>query len=200
MKNSAGVFWRENKMLLLVMFGFVVLGLAIGAFVVFDPYFHHFRITPELLDNNITNVLAPSRGIFAFIMARLMEFSFGLLLVFIFNLSRFSFWLTFPYIAFRAFWKVINLFWIVDRFGFTHGSVFFLVYLILFLFMLFLFIVSALFLIKRCAQIRKYGFRVGCRWHEVRRPCFYIIVGILAVGVLEWLMYFLVLSRLVYVF
>jgi len=150
------------------------------------------------LDGNIINVASPNRTIFSFLLVRIADIGFALLLVFLFNLSKWTMWITFPYVGFRVFWHIINLFWILDRYGFLHGATFFFFYLIVFVFILVLFAIATVYLIKKCAQIRKFGFRTFFRWAELKRPLLWITTSVLIIGFIEWLLYFLVLGRMIY--
>lgn len=184
---------------MLLLAGFVLAGLILGVVVVSDAMLDHFRISRQFLDGNVMNVASPNRTIFPFLLVRFFDIIFALMLVFLFNMSKFSMWLTFPYLGFRAFWSVVNLFWIIDRYGFVHGGVFFIFYLVIFIAVLLLLLVSTVFMIKKCAQIRKFGFRGCCRWHDIKRPIAWICTGVFAIGFVEWLLYFLVLGRLVFI-
>ena len=194
-----GIGFRENRKLLILLFLSILVGVGVGASAVFDPQLHHFRITRELLDGNIVNVASPARGIFTFFLVRFMDFGFGLLLVFLLNMTKWTFLFTFPYLAFRAFWMMINLFWIIDRFGFMHGSVLFIVYLVVLVTLLIIFACACVFIIKRGRMCRMYGFRSGLRWMDIRRSVYSIVLWVAFVAFVEWLMYILVLSRLVFI-
>ncbi|MCL2755816.1 MAG: hypothetical protein FWE45_02075 [Firmicutes bacterium] len=199
MRNSIATTWRENKSLLFLMGIFIIAGIIIGSIALFNPLVTHFQITRNFLDANVLNVITPNRGLFAFVLARFFDLAFALTLVFLFNLSKFSFWLTFPYVGFRAFWMVVNLFWIVDRFGFVHGSIFFFAYLVIFIILIIMFSLACIFIMKRCAQIRKFGWRSGCSFREIRHPLFWLTASILLIAFVEWLLYFLILGRMVYI-
>ena len=198
-RGQLGVGWRENKWLLCFCSLFAVGGIVLGMVVVFDPLLDHFRITRELLDGNIINAASPNRGVFSFILVRLIDFLFSFGLVMLFCLSKWTFLLVFPFLAFRSFWMVVNLFWILDRFGMAHGLVLFLVYSVVLTFVLMVFICSIIFALKRGKQCRVYGLRVGLRWGEVRAHACCFLIILTAVGFVEWLLYFLVLSRMVFI-
>lgn len=200
MRNACSLGWYENKKLFIFFGLFALAGIILGSIVIFDPMLNHLRITQGLLDGNVRNVTMPGRTIIAFFAARLFDTFFGLVLVFILSLSKWTVLFVFPYIALRGFFSVINLFWIIDRFGMFHGLPFFLIYLVILFIVLIFFIVAATFILKRASHARQYGFKCGFSWREIRRPIFHIIIGIATIAFLEWLLYFLILGRMVYVF
>ncbi|MCL2846608.1 MAG: hypothetical protein FWE38_02855 [Firmicutes bacterium] len=191
--------WRENRFVIVLLALSAIAGLVLGALVIFDPLLEHFRITQNLLDGNIINAASPNRGIFAFIVSRFADFAFAFVLVMLFSLSKWTVLLVFPYLAFRGFWVVINLFWVIDRFGFAHAAVLFFVYLIVLITLLIIFAAAVLFALRRGKACRMFGLRCGLGWREVRRPLTTFAVILFCVAVIEWLLYFLVLSRMVFV-
>jgi len=185
---------------MIILSAFVVAGIVIGIIVVFDPFLTHQRITRGLLDGNVLNVASPGQGFFNFVFARLLDMGLGLLLISLFNLTKWTWWLTFVYLGFRSFWMVVNLWWIIDRFGFFHGAPFFIVYLVFLLAIMFVLIFVSVLIMKRGKVIRSFGFRAGCRMREIKKPMFIMICIILAIGLIEWFMYFALLQRLIYMF
>ena len=179
---------------------FALAGIILGCVVIFDPMLNYFRLTQSLLDGNILNVIAPERGFIAFFFSRFLDVFFGLLLIFLFAMTKWTVLLVFPYIAFRGFWMVVNLFWIIDRYGILHGLPFFLVYLVIFFLLIVLFICACIFILRRGTVVRQYGFRVGCSWRETQKGLMLILFGIAAVAFVEWLLYFALLRHLIYVF
>ena len=192
------VLWQENKRLLIILGLFALGGIILGLVVIFNPLLNHLRISNHLLDGNVLNVTTPNRSLWAFIFIRLLDFGFAFLLVLLFNLTKWTMLLTFPYIAFRAFWIVINLFWIIDLFGFVHGFLFFVTYLVILTVLLVIFATACVFALKRGKVVRLFGLRCGFRWREIKGALFALLVCLLLVAFIEWLLYFLLLSRMVY--
>jgi len=199
LRNNLQVVWRENKTLLVILGLFALGGMVLGMIVAFNPIMHHQWISRHLLDGNVLNVTAPNRGIFAFLFARLLDVGFGALLLMLFNLTKWTMLLSFPYIAFRAFWMVINLFWIIDAFGFVHGLLFFVFYFVVFIALLLMFMCAAIFALKRGKHCRMYGWRVGLRFSEIKGAVLWFTAIVAILAFIEWLIYFLILSRMVYV-
>jgi len=198
-KTPSRTAWRENKWLYMLLGVFILAGVVLGVLILSDPMITHWRIGHEFLDGNVRNVASPSRSVGTFIFSRFLEFAFGLLLVFIFCLSKWSWWLTFPYLSFRVLNVMINLFWIIDRYGFFRAFAFFFFYTIIFIALVVLFALACVFIIKRCQIIRKFGFRHGFRWPEVKRPVVMIVVSLFAIAFIEWLLYFLILGRMIFI-
>ncbi|MCL2850969.1 MAG: hypothetical protein FWE01_01235 [Firmicutes bacterium] len=200
LRNNLNQFWRENKTLVIFLSIFVVAGIIIGIIVTFDPFLNHMRITRGLLDGNVANVASPGRGFFSFIFARLTDIFFGGIIIFLFSLTKWTWIFTFIYLAFRSFWMVINLWWIVDRFGFFHGAPFFIIYMLVLVTLLVFFICISIFFLKLGKQIRQYGFKSACRLPEIRRPLLMVLCFIAVLGLVEWFLNFVLLSRLIYIF
>ena len=177
----------------------LAIGIVVGIFAIFHPLMDYQRISQSLLDQNIINHASPNRGIFGFVFARLLEVALGVILVILFNMTKWTFLLTFPYLALRGFWMVINLFWIADRFGFLHGLPLLIVYTVILLAVCVLFLCLCVFLLKRGQHIRKFGFRGGFRWREIKNTAITMLIITLAIGAIEWLLYFTILGRLVYI-
>ena len=199
-KNSIALLWYENKMLLFILGIALLTGLVLGVIVAFDARLNYFRLTPDLLDGNIMNVTQPGRSLFAFITSRFIDFGFAFILVSLLAMTKWTMLFVFPYLAFRAFWAVINIFWIADRFGAFHGLVLIIVYVVILLSLLILFMAACVFALKRGRTAQLYGLRCGYRWGDIRRPLITISITLAFIGFVEWLLYFLILSRMVFVF
>ena len=200
LRSHVGAHWHGNKKLFFWLSSFTLLGIGIALFTIFDPNLHHFRFMPDLLDGNIVNVMSPSRGIMGFIVVRFSDIVLGLLLVFIFGLSRWTVFFIFPFVALRGFWIVMNLFWIVNRFGFLHGLPFIITYFLVFMVVAIVFICGCIYAIKKSKQIRCFGFRSCVSFREDKRPVGTIIFAAVTIAVIEFFLYFLILARMLYVF
>lgn len=198
MKNHLGVMWFDNKRLLIILGLFALGGIVLGIIVAFNPLLSHLWISHHLLDRNVLNVASPNRSLWVFILARFLDIFFGLLLVMLFNMTKWTMLLTFPYLGFRAFWMVINVFWIIDVFGFVHGALFAITYIIVFVVLLVVFAGVCVFALKRGKCIRMYGFKMAFRWREIKGAIWTLLIITLFIAFVEWLLYFLLLSRMVY--
>ena len=198
LKNNTGVAWRTHKWLFIACIVFVLIGIAIGISVTIDPLMTHLRVSQNVLDSNIINSTTQDRGIGAFIASRLLDFGFGMALVFLMCLSKWTMWLAFPYLAFRGYWIVVNIFWVLDRFGFLPGILLIVIYTVWLSILLILFIIATIFLLRHCANIRKFGFRCN----RTRRDFFHGLamlgITVLFIAVVEWLVYWLILSRMIF--
>lgn len=199
LRNNLQVLWHTNKRLLILLGLFCLGGVVLGIIVSFNPLISHLWISNQLLDGNVLNVASPNRGLFTFLIVRLLDIMFGLVLVLLFNMTKWTMLLTFPYIGFRAFWAVINLFWIIDLFGFFHGFLFLVTYIIFFTILLALFACACVFALKRGKIARLYGLRMGFRWMEIKGAVMMLLVSVAVIALLEWLIYFLILSRMVFI-
>jgi len=197
-KNHVGVMWFENKKLLMLLGLFALGGIVLGIIVAFNPLLSHLWISNHLLDGNVLNVASPNRSLWTFILVRFLDIGFGLLLVILFNMTKWTMLLTFPYLGFRAFWMVINIFWIIDVFGFVHGLLFAITYIIVFTILLIVFAGACVFALKRGKCARLYGFKTAFRWREIKGAVYTLLISLFVIAFIEWLLYFLILSRLVY--
>ena len=177
---------------------FALGGIVLGIIVVFNPLLSHIWISNHLLDGNVINVASPNRSLWIFLLVRFLDILFGLILVLLFNLTKWTMLLTFPYIGFRAFWMVINIFWIIDMFGFVHGFLFAITYIIVFVALIIIFAGTCIFAMRRGKMARMYGIKMAFRWNEIKSATWTLLFAILVIGFIEWLLYFLILSRMVY--
>jgi len=199
-KSSIAQIWYENKKLLLFLGLFVIIGIVLGVVVAFDPMLNYFRLTRDLLDGNLMNVTKPGRSLFAFIATRFIDFGFAFILVVLLGMTKWTMLFIFPYLSFRAFWAVINIFWIIDRFGAFHGAVLVIIYAIILLSLLVLFTAACVFALKRGRSVQLYGLRCGYRLAEIRRSLVTMTIFLVTIAFIEWLLYFLILSRMLFVF
>ena len=198
LRNWLQVLYHQNRRLLIILGLFALGGIILGIIVIFNPLLNHLWISNHLLDSNVLNVASPNRSLWTFIFMRLLDFGFAFLLVLLFNLTKWTMLLTFPYVTFRAFWMIINLFWIIDLFGFLHGLLFFLTYLIVFTVLIVIFMSACIFALKRGKTARQFGIRCGFKWSEIRGTLLALLISLSLVALFEWLLYFLLLSRMVY--
>jgi len=178
---------------------FVVTGVAIGIIGIVNPRIMPTMISLNLIDTNLLRIVRPNTSFGGIIMARAMYFALFCLMIFVFSLSRWTVWLVFVMAAYRGFVTVVNLYWIVATIGMVMGFALFIVYLILFLLLIVLMIIVMIICIRECSWIRKGGFRCNLRWKDWQRHSIVCITTIISFAILEWIMYWLILSRFIYV-
>jgi len=195
MKVGIRYWMRENRVLLFFCVTAVLAGIIIGFIAISDPLLHHWRISQNLIDRNIINSINPERGIFNFFFGRFFDIFLKGLLIFLVALTPFTRWIVFPLLALRGYWVVVNMFWIVSRFGIS-GIVLAIVYFFILMIVLSLLVVFAIYLIKLAKQVRLYGLR-SCDHRAFKTTMMFAFV-VFVLSFFEWMLYFLILSRMVF--
>jgi len=179
---------------------FVFIGIIIAITVVFNPRFDPLKhISNNLLDTNITRVIRPTAGLGAILLSRIFAFAVIFSIVFLVCLHRWTICLVFPLAAYQGFSLFINLYWTITRFGVATGTVLFLVYFFLLLALLFIIFVAMVFCMRTCEPVRKGGFRGGIHWNKFGYRCLKIFIVVACFALVEWLMYWLILSKFAFV-
>lgn len=151
-----------------------------------------------MIDPNLLNVIHTSDGFGKIVFARLLDFVLVCAFVFLIGLTSYTALLAFVYISFRASTIVINLYWVIAKFGVISGMVLFLVYLFFLILLLLFFAVVIIYILKYCAQIRRNGFRHGINWKEFWHGLFIFFLAITVIAVCEGLVYWLILSKFIF--
>jgi len=186
-----------NKKLFIILGVFALTGVILGLITIFNPRVAADSISRNLIDGNILRVVV-NTGIFGIIMGRLLDFAFVFVLLFLVSLHKWTVVFVFIYAAYRGFAIVINLFWIVAMFGAITGIVLAIVYLIWFIVMLAVVICLSIFILRSLASARRSGIRGGIRWRDLFRNSFRFLIVIVVFASIEWLVYWLILSNLVF--
>jgi len=197
--NSVGVHWRLNKWIYIWLAIFVIAGVAIGLSMIFNPRMTANTISNNLLDGNILRVIRANTGVGAILAGRIFSFSLIFAFIFAMCLSKWTVLGVFPLAAYQGFSLVINLYWAILRFGVFSGTVLFVVYLVLKIILLVITLVAIVYCLRCCSEIRRGGFRGGMRWRHFFHGCFGFLCAIVVFALVEWFMYWLVLSKILFI-
>ena len=171
----------------------------LGLVIAFNPKLTSDKISVHLLDGNLIRIVKSKAGFGSLIWGRVFGFSIMFALVLLLSLHRWTVLLVFPYAGLQGFTIVMNCYWVVGKHGMIAGVALLLIYSIWLFLSLCIIIMAIVFCIRHCAQVRRGGFRGTMRWSEFGRGCFMFLFAVVLVAVLEWLVYFLVLSRFVFI-
>jgi len=197
--GAFGVHWRLNRKLFLFLGICTLIGVVIAITVVFNPKFNPLLISNNLLDTNLSRVIRPNIGLGAIMMSRLFSFAITFALVFVVCLHRWTVWLVFVMTGYQGFSLFISLYWTISRFGMATGSVLLVVYLLLLLALLVLTYCVIIFCMRNLASARQCGLRGGIRWREFLFSSARFLIAIAIFGFIEWILYWLILSKFVFV-
>ena len=197
--SSFGVHWRLNKSLIFWLGIFALAGIVIGILTIANPRMLPEMISRQLLDSNIMRVIMPNTTFGALMMGRAFYFLLFAVVIFVFSLFKWTVWLVFVMAAYRGFTIVINLWWVVAIFGMGMGFVLFLIYFFILIAQLLLTFVVMVYCVRECSWGRRGGLRGNLRIKEWYKPGLMIAVAILALALVEWFMFWLILSRFVFV-
>lgn len=195
----AGVHWLLNKRIFLWLGFFVVVGIIAGFVTVFNPRITFYNISTGFLDTNLYRVIYPNAGLGILILGRTFSFAIFFALVFAVSLSKWTSWLVFVFSGYQGFSLVINMYWVFAKFGIVSGGVLFLVYVILLLILLCIELCAVVYCLRVCENVRKGGLRGGMRWHDFFSGCLKFLIVIVVFSFVEWIFYWLIISRIVFV-
>lgn len=197
LRNQISASWYLHKRHFLLLFAFVIIGIAVGIVFICNPLLTHNKISNNLIDVNILNVIAPSTSIISIVLARLFDFLLVFAFVFLVCLTGPTSLLCFPYLIFRGFSIVINCYWIIAKFGLMGGLLLFIVYLVVLLLLTAIFLCAMVFVMRHCTSIRRHGFRTH-RWRDFFRGLGVILTIVFILALAEWLFYVLFLSKVIF--
>jgi hypothetical protein len=144
-------------------------------------------------------VVRPTASIGAVMIGRIFSFGLMMALVFVLCLNRWTAFLAFGAAVYSGFSIVINLYWIIARFGVATGAVLFFVYAIMLSILTILTMIAIVFCLRVTEQCRHGGIRGGIKWRECRNKCVYFLVAICVFSFVEWLWFMLLLSKIVFI-
>jgi hypothetical protein len=93
---------------------------------------------------------------------------------------------------------VVNLYWIIARFSLLNGLVLLLAYGLFLIVLMLVCVCLVVFMLKNCSRIRRNGFRYGIRWDDFWRTLFVFALVITAIALVEWFVWWLILSKFVF--
>jgi ABC-type multidrug transport system fused ATPase/permease subunit len=195
-RNVVAVHWRMRRRFYFWFLAFVLVGICIGVMTVVNPLLTASKVNNSLLDVNILNVTKVS-GIAGIIFGRVFEFVVFSAFVFLVCLHSWTALLCFPLLAFRGFSLVINIYWIIAKFGMFTGLGLLIVYVIILVGLIGLYACLALYIMGQCSQVRCCGFR-GHKFREFFRCMFWFTVVFVAIALVEWVLYFLMFSKMIF--
>jgi len=197
--GSVGVHWRLNRRLFVWLMIFVAIGMVLAFTVVFNSKVTPSTISNNLLDSNLLRVIKPNIKFGALMVGRIFYFALFFALVFLVCLHRWTVWLAFPLALFKGFSFIVNMWWIVAKFGFVTGLVLFFFYLVWFIVLLMLVVAVIVYCLRACETCRRGGLRGGLRWREVGKSAGIFLVAVTILAFFEWVSYWLVLSKIVFI-
>jgi len=196
--NAIGVHWRLTRKIFIWLGIFVGIGIIFGFVTIFTAKFSVTSVSNGMLDVNLLRVIR-STGFVSIILGRVLDFALLFLGIFLVCMHRWTVFLVFPYVAYRGFSIVVNLYWIFAKFGMFTGLALFLSYLFWFIVLLFIVFAVIIYCMRMCAGVRRGGFRGAIRWNDFARHCGVFLGVICVFAFLEWLVYWLVLSKIVFI-
>jgi len=199
LSGSAGVGWRLNRRLLIWFAVFVLIGAILGFVMVFNSKVSADKMSNSLIDGNILRVVRPTTTIGGLILGRLLGFTVFFGIIFIMCLHRWTVFFVFLIAGYRGFSTVVNLYWSLAKFSIVSGIALFLVYLILFLILLVIFLSAIVFCLRATAEVRRGGWRGGICWKNFSKGCVVLLCVIVGFALFEWVLYWLILSKIMFV-
>jgi len=199
LSGSASIGWRLNRRLLIWLGLFVLVGAILGFVMVFNSKVSADKMSTSLIDGNILRIVRPTTSIGGLILGRLLDFVIFFGIIFVVCLHRWTVFFVFLLAGYRGFSMVVNLYWSLAKFSVISGVALFLVYLILFLILLIIFLAAIVFCLRATAEVRRGGWRGGIRWQDFTKGGIVLLCIIIGFALLEWALYWLILSKIMFV-
>ena len=197
-KSWFAINWLLHKRLFIWLGICALVGVVIGFITILNPLITHESINESLIDANLLRATTTSNGLASIILARLFEFATVAAFIFLVCLNTYTALLALAYCGLRTCTIVINIYWIIAKFGLISGLVMLIFYIFFLLLLLAVFVALVIFMLKNCAQIRRNGFRYAIKWRDFWRTIFIFAVIITVIALLEWLVYILILSKFIF--
>lgn len=178
---------------------FVVIGVAAGLITIANSRMLPEMVSRNLLDTNVLRIIMPNTTFGALMMGRVLYFALFVVAIFLLSLNRWTVWLVFILAVYRGFVLVINIWWIIATFGMVMGLGLFLIYLVLFIVLLVLTETVMVYCIRENVWCRRGGLRGNLRWRDWQKPLLIFLSCIVVLAITEFIFYWLVLSRFVFV-
>ena len=197
-KSWLAINWLLHRRIFIWIGVCAMVGIIIGLITIFNPLITHDKINGSILDANLLRATTTKNGIGAIILARLFEFTTITAFIFLVCLNTYTALFTLAYCGLRTCTIVINIYWIIAKFGIISGLVILLVYIFFLILLLLVYIALAVYMLKTCAQIRRNGFRYAIRWKALWHALLIFALAITIIALLEWLVYILILSKFIF--
>jgi len=197
--GSCGVHWRLNRRVFIILGIFVGVGVVIGLYTAFNVRIKVDHISQSLLDTNLKRVVRPTAGFVGILLGRIFAFFVMMGLTMLVCMHRWTLFLVFGLATYHGFNVVINLYWIIARFGVATGSVLFTFYIFILIAVMVTYIVMTVYCMRVCTPIRGAGFRNCFKWSEVGSACISFAIACAVIAVTEFLIFYLLISKIVFI-
>ena len=197
--NSVGVQWKINKWLFLWLCVFVVIGVVIGLMTAMNARIRVESISTNLLDSNLLRAVRPTASFGGMMIGRMWLFVVSFAIIFVVSLNRWTVFVVFPITAYHGFSIVINMYWVIARFGVPLGSVLLVTYLLILVAVLVLVLVATVYCMRICVPARSGGLRGAINWRCFGRDTLSFLCAITVVALVEYFLYWAILSKFVFV-
>lgn len=197
--GAVGVHWRLNRAILIWLLLFVFAGVCIGCSVAFNARIKVDHISQSLLDTNLLRVVRPTASIGGIMIGRVFSFAVMIGFIFVLCLNRWTSFLAFGVATYQGFNIVINLYWIIARFGVATGAVLFFIYGLMLIILTILTVIAIVFCLRVTEPCRCGGMRGGIKWRDLKSQIVYFAAAITIFSFVEWLWFMLILSKIVFI-
>ena len=193
------VQWRKYKTTLIWLFICLGIGLVVSIITLYISDVSVGDINYYLIDGNILNATAVGSSMGNFIWQRILSLLLPVLLVLIMaSISRVTSWIVFPVVFMHGYWLVMAVWWMFFYYGFTAILliIFYLLWLLVVTAVLLVFLLWAL----QCGQNFRQGksCNQGQNWLAVLRGIGILIGVAVTLGMLEYLVFWTILGKIVY--
>ena len=176
----------------------LILGIILGIITAADENVTIEEINKRLIDQNILHSAAVDTRLGSFVWERILSIFVPLLLLFALALlSDFTALCTFAYMVLHGYWLALSVWWTIEFYA--MGSIFILAFYIVWLLIVTaVLIAGCIWVMKLAGPIRCLGFRAGCKTKEIITGVLVLLGIALALAILEHLVYWVFLGKLVF--
>jgi hypothetical protein len=196
--GSAGVHWRTNKRLFLILFALFVAGVVVGILTAMNPKVKPESISLNIIDTNLGRVILPNARFGGIIFGRLWAYFVIFWVIFLLCMNRYAVFGVFPITLYYGFSIVMNLYWTILKFGMTLGAVLFVVYFFVLLIYSLIIITTVVYALRTCNAARQCGAKM-IHFGDVVRDFLMFAAIVTALAFVEYTIFYLVLSKIVFV-
>jgi hypothetical protein len=189
---------KEYKKVLNYFYFYLILGAICGIIIIYANEIGGEDINRNFVDQNIINSASVNSTFGGYIGQRLLGLFLPLTLLFILGiLSGWTAMAVYPFMFLQGYWFIMTVWWTV--YEYTLGAIILLAfYIVWLLIVLAVLIFAVLWIMKITQNIRCFGFRAGFCWIELWRGLGVILATMLIISFVEYLVYWVLLSRIIY--
>ena len=197
--GACGVHFKVNRALFIWLGIFFVIGCCVGLSVAFNVRVKVEHISQSLLDTNLVRVIRPTCSLMAMVAGRVFFFALMCGFVFLLCMNKWTVFGVFAVALYQGFHVMVNLYWVIARFGFATGSLLLVSYFFVLIIYSAIMITAIVFLLRATAGVRTGGIRGAIKWREFFNQAAVFGVVVFVFSLVEYILFLVFISKIVYI-